>query len=176
MKANRTQACTIFGITKYQFDGFVAEGLPVEKAGAGRGMTWAVDTIAMHKWLVERALRQAGVPATSAVDTPGPAVANVVDLNTERAKLAREQRVGHELRNAVARGELIPAPDVVEGWQAAIARARSLLLGIPPAAAEELMILAREGSAAVRERLADMVHAALSEMANTEVEDVEDVA
>jgi phage terminase Nu1 subunit (DNA packaging protein) len=101
---------------------------------------------------------------------------NVVDLETERAKLAREQRVGHELKNAEARGELLPAPDVVEGWQAAIARARSLLLGIPPAAAEELMILASEGAAAVRERLADMIHAALSELANTEVEDVEDAA
>jgi hypothetical protein len=38
------------------------------------------------------------------------------------------------------------------------------------------MILAREGTAAVRERLADMIHAALSELANTAVEDVEDAA
>lgn len=100
----------------------------------------------------------------------------VVDLNVERAKLAREQRVGHELKNAVARGELIPAPDVIEGWQAAIARARSLLLGIPTTAAEELVLLAGKGPAAVRERLAEYVHGALSELANTQVEDVEDAA
>src|SRR3982751_1377516 len=83
------------------------------------------------------------------------------DLNVERAKLAREQREGHALKNAVSRGELIPAADVVEGWQSAIARARSLLLGIPASAAEELVVLAAQGPATVRERLADMVHGAL---------------
>jgi phage terminase Nu1 subunit (DNA packaging protein) len=172
MRANRSQACSIFGITKHQFDQFVADGLQASRSGAGRGLSWSVDTIVMHKWLVERELRAAGVSAETVVAS----ASNVIDLNTERAKLAREQRVGHELKNAEARGELLPAPDVVEGWQAAIARARSLLLGIPPAAAEELMILASEGAAAVRERLADMIHAALSELANTEVEDVEDAA
>src|SRR3954447_7241623 len=98
------------------------------------------------------------------------------DLNVERALLAREQREGHALRNAVARGELIPASDVVEGWQSAIARAHSLLLGIPTAAAEELVVLAAQGPAAVRERLADMVHGALEELADTSAEDAEDSA
>src|SRR3954451_11137919 len=98
------------------------------------------------------------------------------DLNVERAKLAREQREGHALKNAVARGELIPAADVVEGWQSAIARARSLLLGIPASAAEELVVLAAQGPAAVRERLADMVHGALEELADTSAEDAEDSA
>lgn len=98
------------------------------------------------------------------------------DLNVERAKLAREQREGHALRNAVSRGELIPAADVVEGWQSAIARARSLLLGIPTSAAEELAVLAAQGPAAVRERLADLVHGALEELADTSPEDAEDSA
>lgn len=183
MRVNRAQFCSIFGYKRHEFDVLVAEGMPAQKAGAGRGAGWAVDTIPVHKWLVQRELRLAAASAegsvsdpASAVDNAGPAPSNVVDLNTERAKLAREQRVGHELKNAVARGELIPAPDVLEGWQAAIARARSLLLGIPAAAAEEISILAREGPAAVRERLADMIHAALSELANTAVEDVEDAA
>jgi phage terminase Nu1 subunit (DNA packaging protein) len=171
MKANRTQACTIFGVTKHQFDGFVTEGLPVERAGAGRGMTWAVDTIVMHRWLVERALKAAGVVPSAVAEN-----SNVLDLDVERAKLAREQRVGHELKNAVSRGELIPSPDVVEGWQAAIGRARSLLLGLPPAAAEELCLLAGKGPAAVRERLADMVHSTLEELANTSVDDTEEEA
>ena len=177
MRTNRSQACAIFGITKHEFDQCVAEGLEAHRSGSGRGMTWMVDTVHMHKFLAARAARKAasgGAGPASVADTPDFAAANVIDLNIERAKLAREQRVGHELKNAEARGELLPAPDVVEGWQAAIARARSLLLGIPPSAAEELVLLSGDGVAAVRERLADMIHAALSELANTAVEDVED--
>ncbi len=97
------------------------------------------------------------------------------DLNVERALLAREQREGHALRNAVARGELIPASDVVEGWQSAIARARSLLLGLPASASEEIVLLAAQGPAAVRERLAELIHAALTELADTAVEDAGEV-
>jgi phage terminase Nu1 subunit (DNA packaging protein) len=97
------------------------------------------------------------------------------DLSVERALLAREQREGHALKNAVARGELIPASDVVEGWQSAIARARSLLLGLPTSAADELVLLAARGPAAVRERLAELIHGALAELADTAVEDAGEV-
>jgi hypothetical protein len=71
----------------------------------------------------------------------------------------------------VARGELIPADQVIEGWRNAIGRARSLLLALPPAAAEELALVADGGPAALRERLADMVHAALAELADTSPDD-----
>jgi hypothetical protein len=94
-----------------------------------------------------------------------------LNLDRERALLAREQRQGHSIKNALARGEVIPAGDVLEGWQSAIARSRSLLLGLPSSAAEEIVLLAPAGPAAVRERLADLVHAALEELANTSVED-----
>lgn len=94
-----------------------------------------------------------------------------LNLDRERALLAREQRRGHTIKNELARGELIPAEEVLEGWQSAIARARSLLLGLPASAAEEIVLLAPEGSGAVRERLADFVNAALEEMADTTVAD-----
>ena len=122
---------------------------------------------------MQRELRLAGAATDQAVSETSK---NVVDLNQERAKLAREQRVGHELKNATSRGELLPAAEVVEGWQAAIARTRSLLLGLPAAAAEELALLSAGGPGPVRERLTDLMSAALSELANTAVEDVEDAA
>jgi phage terminase Nu1 subunit (DNA packaging protein) len=61
MRVNRVQFCSIFGCTKHEFDALVAEGMPAQKAGAGRGAGWAVDTIPAYKWLVERELRAAGV-------------------------------------------------------------------------------------------------------------------
>jgi hypothetical protein len=65
---------------------------------------------------------------------------------------------------------------VVEGWQSAIARARSLLLGLPTSAADELVLLAAQGPAAVRERLAELIHGALAELADTAVEEDGEVA
>ena len=71
---------------------------------------------------------------------------------------------------------------MVEGWQAAIGRARSLLLGIPPSAADALVALVRRAGddraaeAAVRERLAEMIHDALAELADTSADEVDEEA
>src|SRR3954451_13323683 len=53
----------------------------------------------------------------AALGQPTPAAQS--DLDRDRARLAREQADGHELRNAQLRGELLPAAEVVAGWQAA---------------------------------------------------------
>ena len=132
---------------------------------------WNIDAI--RRRYVEHLRAVKGNHLGSAARKPG--AADEPDLNVERALLAREQREGHALKNAVARGELIPASDVVEGWQSAIARARSLLLGLPTAAADELVLLAARGPAAVRERLAELIHGALAELADTAVEDAGEV-
>jgi hypothetical protein len=69
----------------------------------------------------------------------------------------------------------------VAGWQAAIGRSRALLLGIPPATAARLVMIAREheGDAAAAERairasLTRTIDAALTELANTSVDDDEE--
>jgi phage terminase Nu1 subunit (DNA packaging protein) len=162
MYVNRASFCSIFGVLRHDFDALVAAGMPADKEGAGRSGGWKVDTIKAHAWLVERAVRAAG---------HDPAAKRVLDLNEERAKLAAAQAEGHALKNAVSRGELIPSVQVVGAWQAAIGRARSLLLSLPPAAAEELALVAPKGTAALRERLADMVHAALAELADADPAD-----
>jgi terminase small subunit / prophage DNA-packing protein len=95
------------------------------------------------------------------------------ELDVERARLAREQADGHALKNAALRGELLPADEVVAGWQASIGRARALLLGIPPASSATIVLLARQGGdaaaaeRAVREHLIRSIDSALAELSDT---------
>src|SRR4051794_32269160 len=57
------------------------------------------------------------------------------DLSAARAKLAATQEELCRIRVDRERGALLPADEVESGWQAAIGRSRSLLLGIPTSAA-----------------------------------------
>lgn len=54
-----------------------------------------------------------------------------VDLVSERALLAREQRRGHEIKNATLSGELLSARDVQTRWASIMSAIRSVLLAIP---------------------------------------------
>src|SRR4051794_22604058 len=119
-------------------------------------------------WLLKTALAALGQP------TRAPRS----ELDQERARLAKEQADGHELKNATLRGELLPADEVVAGWQAAIGRARSLLLGIASAAPMTLLMLAKsqepkDAERAIRDDLTRRIDAALNELANTSLDDVE---
>jgi phage terminase Nu1 subunit (DNA packaging protein) len=153
--ADKQRCCATLGMTRQGFDQCVARGMPVVERPDGQKRGYKVHLGEVVTWLVEQARDGA----------------KVLDLDAERARLAKEQADAQELRNAVARGELIPADQVIEGWRNAIGRARSLLLALPPAAAEELALVADGGPAALRERLADMVHAALAELADTSPDD-----
>lgn len=133
-----------------------------------KGSEYQVHMGEVVAWLIERAT-ETGPTSVAQDDDAGR-----YDANDELAKLRREQRIGQALKNSIAQGELIPAQDVVEGWQAAIGRARSLLLGLPPACADEVCILSSKGPTAVREYLADRMHDALVELTNTKVDDDDD--
>src|SRR3954470_24189366 len=138
MQANRQQTCSIFGLTRRELDQLVVVGFPAKKKLGSRGEDWSVDTVEAFRWLVVQELARHGLSG-EAEQSP--------DVNAERARLLRSQANISELEEARRRGDLLPAAEVVEGWQAAIARARSLLLGMPPAAAEEVLGIARrEGS------------------------------
>ena len=173
MHANHQQACSIFGLSRREFDQLVVLGFPAKKKSGSRGEDWSVDTVEAFRWLVVQELARHGLSG-EAEQSP--------DVNAERARLLRSQANISELEEAKRRGELLPAGDVVEGWQAAIARARSLLLGMPPAAADQLVALARRHAddaravAAVRERLAEMIHDSLAELANTAPDEVDEEA
>lgn len=59
----------------------------------------------------------------------GSQTANL-DLNAEKARLAKEQADGQEIKNAQSRGELLLADDVERTWSDACRRLRSEMLAV----------------------------------------------
>lgn len=54
-----------------------------------------------------------------------------LDLTQERARLAKLQADGQEIKNAQTRGELVLRDDVLRGWQDIIRKVRSGMLAVP---------------------------------------------
>src|SRR3954451_11250730 len=90
MKANRAQICSIFGLSRAQFDlATREEGFPGRKGEGSRGRDWEIDTIAFHKWQVARALEREGSPHSD--EHPSDDAGIVIDFDKERARLTKEQ-------------------------------------------------------------------------------------
>lgn len=53
-----------------------------------------------------------------------------LDLDRERARLAKEQADGQEIKNAISRGELLMAADVERTWTDACRQLRSAMLAV----------------------------------------------
>lgn len=102
------------------------------------------------------------------------------DMVSDKARLLKAKADLGVLEVDKARGVLLPVEDVVAGWQSAIGRSRSLLLGIPTSAAGQIVLLAskhansEESERAIRELLVRLVDGALNELANTSFDDSED--
>ncbi|MGE8103551.1 hypothetical protein ACQKP1_07640 [Allorhizobium sp. NPDC080224] len=54
-----------------------------------------------------------------------------LDLNAEKARLAKEQADGQSMKNAQLRGELVEAEAVAQEWESIIADVRSAMLAVP---------------------------------------------
>jgi phage terminase Nu1 subunit (DNA packaging protein) len=161
---SRPELCAIMGVTRSQVDRWVQAGCPVAEKPSGRGGEWKFDTARVIAWRTDRALAEAGG------EKP-------LDLNAERARLAKEQADAQELKNRVSRGELLPASEVEGLWQSAAGRCRSILLGIPNSSSERIVLIARreekaeDAARAVRELLTRQIDGALAEMARLEAAD-----
>lgn len=88
-------------------------------------------------------------------------------LADERARLAGHQADRAEMENMARRRELLPAAEVTEAVTQAFARVRARLLAIPSKAAPQVQAL--QTPAEVQERLTELVHEALEELADTRV-------
>lgn len=53
-----------------------------------------------------------------------------LNLDREKARLAKEQADGHEIKNAITRGELLDAGDVERTWSDTLRRLRSGMLAV----------------------------------------------
>ena len=89
------------------------------------------------------------------------------DLVRERALLAREQRVGHALKNAVMRSELLPIEDVEEVVGAVLDAIRAKFLALPTKGAPLCVGLKTLNEA--RDVVTALVHDALADLAATTV-------
>ncbi len=87
------------------------------------------------------------------------------DLVTERALLARAQRIGHTLKNAVMRSELLPIEDVEEVVRAVLDAVRAKFLSLPTKGAPLCVGLKSLNEA--RTVLTKLVHDALTDLAST---------
>jgi phage terminase Nu1 subunit (DNA packaging protein) len=159
---NKARLAFIMGVTIRVVEGWVAQGCPVLKAATGRGDDWEFATAQVIDWL-RKGMKPEG---------------EVIDLNAERARLAKEQADGQSLKNQVARGELLPAETVENTWMSAIGRCRALLLGIPTSSAGRIVLLARQNEGAkdaereVRELLTSMIDGAVAELSNTNFNEI----
>lgn len=92
-----------------------------------------------------------------------------LDLNAERARLAKEQADKTALENAVRRGQMVDALVVVNEWTDQIAAARSRLLATPTKLAPQLVGLQDANVVALAIRTE--IYAALAELAEYEPDD-----
>lgn len=164
---NRSNFCAVAGITPKIFENWIALGIPVVSRPKDKGGEWIISPSQVFQWLFAK--------ASSA---PAPTSGSDLNLESERARLAKEQADGHELKNAALRAELLPESEVVAGWQAATGRARSLLIGIATSAPMTLLMLAQghepqDAERLIREDLTCRIDAALAELQNTSL-DAED--
>lgn len=105
-----------------------------------------------------------------------PVPANGTDATLAAARLRKETALANirEMEAAKMRAELLPAAEVLEGWQAAIGRSRARLLRIPYAVAPELRRAAPEGDHAIAAVLTREIHDALRELSDTKVDSFDD--
>src|SRR5687768_7082838 len=132
MLVNRQRCCDIFGWTLKVFNQHLKAGMPVESVPDTRGGDYQVYTGDVVQWLFKQARASAA----------GNGSGEIRSFEEERTRLAAEQADNYALKNAQARGELMPAADVVAGWQAAVGRCRAMFLGMASALAPRYVALA----------------------------------
>lgn len=88
-------------------------------------------------------------------------------LSAERARLAKQQADAQEMKNSTSRGDLLPREEVHVAVTGSFARVRTKMLAIPSKVAP--LILGLGSVAEIRDKLTDVTHEALAELAATKV-------
>jgi hypothetical protein len=86
-----------------------------------------------------------------------------LDLNRERARLAKEQADRTALANAVARGDVIPSAVATQQWSDHIVAARARMLAIAPKYSPQVAGITDVN--VIASIIKDAVHEALDELA-----------
>lgn len=90
------------------------------------------------------------------------------DVVAERARLAKEQADGQEIKNAVARGQLVEAEAVARRWDTQMAMIRACMLGLPSDIAQLLPHMTRHDTDTIDRAVRDALTQAADELDNAE--------
>jgi phage terminase Nu1 subunit (DNA packaging protein) len=160
LSLSKKQFCDIRGWTSAQFDNAVRAGMPVVDRPSGRGTDWVVfmgDTI---EWEVQQALKAAGHEPDEHVK---------LDLNAERARLAKEQADKTELENQLARKELLRAEDVAKADEVIFAGLRDRIMAVQSVAPLLCDAALKDGERAVRPILREALTSALEDIGSAKL-------
>jgi phage terminase Nu1 subunit (DNA packaging protein) len=147
--------CEVLGVSRFVLMRLIQQdGLPyLEKRGQGRGSEYLFSKTAVMRWAFERSQK-----AGKATDEQG----NVLDLNAERARLAKWQADQTELKVKALNGELGSVKAFEQALTDCFARCNSRLSAMPVKAAPRLVD--RPSAAEIQGLLAGFVREAQAEL------------
>lgn len=138
------ELCGLFRVTDKAIRDWIRAGMPVEVIGSqGRGKKTAVNLKAAVRWYFETNYER-------------------LELDRERAALAREQRETAAIKNAESRGDLASITELAKQFSDAAGVAQALLLSIPTKEAPALAPLTDAN--AIEARLRKAVYEALQQL------------
>jgi phage terminase Nu1 subunit (DNA packaging protein) len=149
----RFQVAAVLGVHHSTVAKLEHDGLPVAERGkAGRPSKYALPAVV--PWYIARELERVHTQAGR------------LDLDDERARLARMQAKRAELDVRQREGELIAVAEVATVWADLLGAVRSRLLALPSGSAMALASAARDGGPrAVEAGLRDRITGALRDLA-----------
>lgn len=140
------ELAAIFDVSVRTIGRWIAEGMPVHERGGGAGKYSLFDTAKCIGWRVAQ---------SSGSD---------LDLNAERARLAKEQADKTALDNALRREELVSVHDVKGLWAKLASETRSRVLGVPVKVAP--LVMGLESMPEAKEIIETALYDALNSLAS----------
>ena len=141
MSLNRSETAQKLNVSLTTLDDWRRKGCPHTKTG--KQVFFDLDDL--NQWLNTRS-------------------GGELDYTQERAKLTKLQAKKVTLELEQQRGKLLPLKMVILAWQGQVANARAKLLALPPKAASQ--VIGMESYVEVEHAIRDIIHEALSELAD----------
>ena len=154
MKMTKSQVAEMLGVSVRTVSDFQRDpDFPTPEREDGRN---SYDAAAVHAWALDREI------AKLIESEDG----KMLDLNHERARLAKAQADRQEIALARERGLVIGIPEAVSVLSDDYSRVRARLLALPPKCAP--LVHRAESVTEIRETLDDAVRDALAELSDPE--------
>lgn len=156
MRVNRAGLADAHGVSENTITNWLEEGLPRVKAAERRGQSDEYDVAETIRW---RLAREA---AKGALDDEG----NLINFDSERARLTKEQADKIAMENEMRRKTLVSAEHVAEHWANLCSNVKNRLLSIPTRAAP--LVVGKKTMPEAREVIRRLVMEALNELISSD--------